>query len=134
MLIIIKRVKEMKRIILVFLLFIGALVAAPLNTSGKASDITVKIQSDKDLMVGQNNLTITLTKEGKPLTPKSVEIKAFMAEMPGMPEMSDKMNLKGKSGIYKGSLNFSMSGTWQVSVTIVDTDGKRKRYKTSVNL
>ena len=124
----------MKKIILVFLLSIGALFAAPLNTSGKASDITVKIQSDKDLMVGQNNLTVTLTKEGKPLAPKSVEIKAFMPEMPGMPEMSDKINLKGKSGIYKGSLNFAMSGTWQVSVTIVDTDGKRKRYKTSVSL
>jgi hypothetical protein len=56
-----------------------------------------------------------------------------MAEMPGMPEMSDKMELKGKDGIYKGSLNFPMSGTWQISVTIVDTDGKRKRYKTSAS-
>ncbi len=124
----------MKKIILTALLSIGTLFAAPLNSSGKASDITVKIQSDKDLFVGQNNVTISLAKGGKPLTAKSVEIKTFMPEMPGMPEMSDKEEAKGKDGIYKGSLNFSMNGTWQVTVTIVDTDGKRKRYKTSVSL
>lgn len=124
----------MKKIILTALLSIGTLFAAPLNNSGKASDITVKIQSDKDLFVGQNNVTISLAKGGKPLTAKSVEIKTFMAEMPGMPEMSDEEEAKGKDGIYKGSLNFSMNGTWQVTVTIVDTDGKRKRFKTSVSL
>lgn len=124
----------MKKIILTALLSIGTLFAAPLNSSGKASDITVKIQSDKDLFIGQNSVTISLAKEGKPLTPKSVEIKTFMPEMPGMPEMSDEEEAKGKNGIYKGSLNFSMNGTWQVTVTIVDTDGKRKRYKTSVSL
>ncbi|MDD4855618.1 MAG: FixH family protein [Sulfuricurvum sp.] len=124
----------MKKIILTVLLSIGTLFAAPFNSSGKASDITVKIQSDKDLFVGQNNVTISLTKEGKPLTPKSVELKAFMPEMPGMPEMSEEGETKGKNGIYKGSLNFSMNGTWQVTVTIIDTDGKRKRFKTSVSL
>lgn len=123
----------MKKIILTALLSIGTLFAAPLSTSGKASDITLKIQSEKDLFVGQNSITVSLVKDGKPLTPKSIELKAFMAEMPGMPEMSDKMELKGKDGIYKGSLNFPMSGTWQISVTIVDTDGKRKRYKTSAS-
>lgn len=123
----------MKKIILTTLLSIGALFAAPLNTSGKASDITVKIQSDRDLQVGQNSITVSLAKDTKTLTPKSVELKVFMAAMPGMAEMSDKMELKGKNGIYKGSLNFAMNGTWQVSVTIVDTDGKRKRYKTSAS-
>ncbi|OHD98770.1 MAG: hypothetical protein A3E21_04380 [Sulfurimonas sp. RIFCSPHIGHO2_12_FULL_36_9] len=123
----------MKKIILAALLSIGTLLAAPLNTGGKASDITVKIQSEKDLSVGQNSITVSLAKDTKPFTPKSVELKAFMAAMPGMPEMSDKVELKGKDGIYKGSLNFVMSGTWQISVTIVDTDGKRKRYKTSAS-
>lgn len=123
----------MKKIILTAVLSISTLFAAPLNSVGKASDISVKIQSDKDLLVGQNSITVSLTKDGKAVTPKSVELKAFMAEMPGMPEMNDKMELKGKNGIYKGSLNFAMNGTWQVSVTIVDTDSKRKRYKTSVS-
>lgn len=123
----------MKKIILTTLLSIGTLFAAPLNTGGKASDITVRIQSDKDLIVGQNSITVSLVKDGKPATPKSVELKAYMAGMPGMPEMSDKKELKGNNGTYKGSLNFAMNGTWQVSVTIVDIDGKRKRYKTSAS-
>lgn len=124
----------MKTLLLSVLLFGATLFAAPFSSSGKASDISVKVQSAKDLDLGSNAFTITLTKGGKVLTPKSVELKAFMPEMPGMPAMEEKTMATGKNGLYKGSLNFSMNGTWQISITIVDTDGKRKRYKTSANL
>jgi hypothetical protein len=123
----------MKKILMIALISSAALFAAPISISGKASDIDVKVKTDKDVLVGQNNFVINLAKGGKPLTPKSVKIKAFMPEMPGMPEMGDEIEAKGKNGIYHASLNISMGGTWQITVIVVDMDGKTKRYKTSVN-
>lgn len=122
----------MKKILLSALLCAAAF-AAPINIGGKAGDIDVKVKSDKDPFVGQNGFAINLAKAGKPITPKTVKFKVFMPEMPGMPEMGEEVEAKGKDGAYKASVNFCMKGTWQVTVTVVDTDGKTKKYRTSVN-
>ncbi len=122
----------MKKLLLASLLCAAAF-AAPINISGKAGDVDVKVKSEKDPFVGQNGFAINLAKAGKPLTAKTVKLKVFMPEMPGMPEMGEEVEAKGKDGIYKASINFCMRGTWQVTVTVVDADGKTKKYKTSVN-
>ena len=122
----------MKKLLLASLLCAAAF-AAPINISGKAGDVDVKVKSEKDPFVGQNGFAINLAKAGKPLTAKTVKLKVFMPEMPGMPEMGEEVEAKGKDGIYKASINFCMKGTWQVTVTVVDADGKTKKYKTSVN-
>jgi len=123
----------MKKIILATLLATAALFAAPINVGGKAGDIDVKIKSDKDATVGQNNFSISLTKAGKPVNAKNVKLKVFMPEMPGMPAMGEEVDAKGANGEYKASAEVSMGGTWQIIVTVADTDGKKKKYKTSVN-
>ena len=122
----------MKKLLLASLLCAAAF-AAPINISGKAGDVDVKVKSEKDPFVGQNGFAINLAKAGKPLTAKTVKLKVFMPEMPGMPEMGEEVEAKGKDGVYKASINFCMKGTWQVTVTVVDADGKTKKYKTSVN-
>lgn len=123
----------MKKLVLATLISAAALFAAPIDITGKAGDIDVKVKSEKSPFVGQNGFAINLTKGGKPVAPKSVKFKVFMPEMPGMPAMGEEVDAKGANGAYKASVNFCMSGTWQVSVTVVDADGKTKRYKTSVN-
>ena len=123
----------MKKVVLAALVFAMGAFAAPINIAGKAGDVDVKVKSEKDPFVGQNGFVIDLSKGGKPLTAKSVKLKVFMPEMPGMPAMGEEVEAKGKDGAYKASLNFCMTGTWQVTVTVVETDGKSKKYKTSVN-
>ena len=122
----------MKKLLLASLLCAAAF-AAPINISGKAGDVDVKVKSEKDPFVGQNGFAINLAKAGKPLTAKTVKLKVFMPEMPGMPEMGEEVEAKGRDGVYKASVNLSMRGTWQMTVIVVDTDGKTKKYKTSVS-
>lgn len=123
----------MKKIILATFIAAAAVFAAPVSQSGKAADIDVKVKTDKDLFAGQNSFTIELSKGGKPINVKSVKLKAFMPEMPGMPAMGDENAAKGANGVYKSTATLSMSGTWQITVNIVDNDGKTKRYRFSVN-
>ncbi len=124
----------MKKIVLTALLFAAAAFAAPIDLAGKAGDVDVKVKTDKDPFVGQNKFVIGLSKGGKPLTAKTVKLKVFMPEMPGMPAMGEEVEAQGKDGVYKASANFSMGGTWQVTVTVAEEGGKAKKYKTSVNL
>lgn len=67
-----------------------------------------KVKSEKDPFVGQNGFAIDLSR-GKPLTAKTVKLKVFMPEMPGMPAMGEEVEAKGKDGAYKASLNFCMT-------------------------
>ena len=121
----------MKKVILATLILAMGAFAAPIEQSGKASDIDVKVKSDKDPFVGQNEFSIKLTKAGAPVKAKGVRLKVFMPEMPGMPAMGEEVVAKGANGEYKASINFCMKGTWQITVTVVDTDGKTKRFKSS---
>jgi len=123
----------MKKIIISMLLTAAALFAAPIAQSGKAGDIDVKVKTQKDLFVGQNSFKIELSKGGKPLEAKAVKLKAFMPEMPGMPAMGEEVSAKGSKGMYDALATLSMRGTWQMTVTVVDPDGKTKKYRFSVN-
>lgn len=123
----------MKKIIISMLLTAAALFAAPIAQSGKAGDIDVKVKTQKDLFVGQNSFKIELSKGGKPLEAKAVKLKAFMPEMPGMPAMGEEVSAKGSKGMYDALATLSMRGTWQMTVTVVDADGKTKKYRFSVN-
>ncbi len=123
----------MKKIVIATLLTAAALFAAPVSQSGKAGDIDVKVKTEKELFVGQNNFKVELSKGGKPFEAKSVKLKAFMPEMPGMPAMGEEVNAKGAKGAYDAVATLSMRGTWQMTVTVADNDGKTKKYRFSVN-
>ncbi len=127
----------MKKLLLILILGFGlsSLQAAAYEKVAKFRGVKVLISSDKPLVVGNNNLEFTITKNGKTISGAKVSIKAFMPSMPGMPYMEDKNGFKETStGHYKGRVNFGMSGTWQLHIFIAPKSGKKMRVKTSLNV
>ena len=94
----------------------------------------VLLTSQKPLVVGNNAITVTLSKANKPVDDVKVKIKFFMPEMPGMPYMEYKTKLKKEKAQYKGMVNFSMGGTWQYQLKFKDNAGKVHTIRGSVNL
>jgi len=101
------------------------------SKSGKAGSLYIVYSSDKSLVVGDNTIDVTITKDGKPFSGAKVEFKIFMPEMPGMPYMEEVKTLSEMNGKYSGNINFSMGGTWQVKIYI-EKDGKKYKYSSSV--
>ncbi len=97
---------------------------------------TIKIYSDKPLVVGNNTIAVALKKEDFAVTDAKVKIKFFMPEMPGMPSMEykEKFKFDNKSNSYKGVVNVSMGGTWQYQLKFKTADGKVHKARGSVNL
>ena len=94
----------------------------------------VAMHSEKPLVVGNNEIKVVLKHDGKLVDNAKVKIKFFMPEMPGMPYMEYKTKLKYDDGGYKGTVNFSMSGTWQYQLKFKSNDGKVHKIRGSVNI
>lgn len=101
--------------------------------SGKAGSLAVTYASAKPLVVGDNTMEVTVTKDGKPFTGAKVEMKVFMPEMPGMPYMEYIKVLDAAGDKYSGNINYSMGGTWQIRIYI-EKDGKKYKHSSSVIL
>jgi len=100
----------------------------------KTDGYGVSLTSTKPLVVGNNDIVVTLYKDNKELTDAKVKVKFFMPEMPGMPYMEYKEKLKNDGKSYKGVVNFSMSGTWQYNLKFKTADGEVHKVRGSVNL
>jgi hypothetical protein len=99
----------------------------------KAGDYTVDIKMDKEPMVGTNNVEIVVTdKAGKAVTDAKVTVDASMPAMPGMPAMGNKGETKLDGGKYKGKVDLSMGGSWNMTVRIVQ-GGKTATAKFTVD-
>ncbi len=105
-----------------------------LNDSYKKDGYTIALKSKKSLVVGNNDIEVTLQKDSKNITDAKVKIKFFMPEMPGMPYMEYKDKLKLDNGVYKGSVNLSMSGTWQYHLKFKSVDGSVHKVRGSLNI
>lgn len=126
--------KSLFKVVLALFLSVGILVAEPLLQEGSKNGYEVKLSSEKSLVVGNNNISVELFKEGETLTTAKVKIKFFMPEMPGMPYMEDEQKGKLEGTKYMMSSNFSMSGTWQYQLKFKTADGKVHKIRGSVNL
>ena len=103
------------------------------SKSGKAGSLNVVYSSEKPLVVGDNTINVSITKDGKPLKDAKVEFKIFMPEMPGMPYMEEGKTMSTSGEGYSANINFSMGGTWQVKIYI-EKDGKKYKHSSSVIL
>ena len=103
------------------------------SKSGNAGSLNVVYSSDKPLTVGDNTIVVKVQKDGKALTGAKVDFKVFMPEMPGMPYMEEIKTLSATGDSYRGNINFSMGGTWQVKIYI-EKDGKKYKHSSSVIL
>lgn len=123
------------RIFIITLLASSLLQGAAFEKTAKFRNVNVVLSSPKPLVVGNNDMTFKVSKEGQSLDAVKISVKAFMPAMPGMPAMQDKSDAKALGeGHYKSTINFSMGGTWQIHIYITPKEGKKMRVKTSINL
>ena len=113
--------KKSVAVTVVFLLIGGLAIAKDFTVTKKAGDFTVMVTMDKNPpATGDNNLTVALRdRAGAEVTDAKVSVEYSMPPMPGMPPMNYKSpaELAGKQ--YKAKLNFSMSGSWNITVRMV---------------
>lgn len=128
----------MKRLFIaavVLLLTAGLVYAKDYEISKKAGDYSIQIRMDKNPPVtGQNKIGIGIKDAtGKDVTDATVAVDYGMPAMPGMPAMNYKTKTEMKGGRYMGTLDFSMSGPWFVTIKIT-RDGKTTSVKFNVDI
>ncbi|BCZ19400.1 YtkA domain-containing protein [Helicobacter sp. NHP19-012] len=119
------------------LIFLAGAMAFNLNAyelKFKASGTDVSLKSVNKFVNGDNKFSIAPTLHGKAIKGAQVKVKFFMPEMPGMPAMHESAKLTEKDGVYSGSVNLPMNGTWQIKVEIKTKDGHVYKGKSSVDI
>ncbi len=101
----------------------------------KVDDLTVRVDIDKNPpIVGDNNLSIAIKDaSGKNVTDAKVKVDYGMPAMPGMPAMNYKTDMTLKGNEFKAKVNFSMSGSWNMTVQISQAE-KVRRVKLNVDV
>ncbi len=128
----------MKRVMLVFVvlaLMVGTAWGKNYEVTKKVDNYIVKIEIDKNPpIVGNNNMAITIKDgSGKNITDAKVKVEYSMPPMSGMPAMSYKSDAALQGNEYKGKMNFSMAGSWNVEVQIAQAQ-KVKKVKLNVDV
>ena len=125
--------KILFKTLLTLLITVGFLNAEPLEQMGQKDGYDVKLTSEKSLIVGNNEIFVELSKDGKAVTTAKVKVKFFMPEMPGMPYMEHEGEGSLSGDKYKMTINFCMNGTWQYQLKFKTDDGVVHTVKSSVN-
>jgi hypothetical protein len=119
----------MKRIVLavmVLLLVAGTATAKEYEVTKKAGDYNVVVKMNRNPpTTGNNNMTVSVKDgAGADVTDAKVSVDYSMPAMPGMPAMnySAKAELAAKEKEYKAKVNFSMSGSWNMTIKITRGD------------
>jgi len=128
----------MKKLILlfsVFALLVGTAWGKDYEVTKKVEDYTVKIQIDKNPPItGDNNLSLTIQDaSGKNITDAKVKVGYSMPAMSGMPAMNYKTDAALQGNEYKAKVNFSMAGSWNFEIQIVQGQ-KVKKVKLNVDV
>ncbi len=129
----------MKRILIFAVMMIlaaGAAYAKNYEVTKKVGGYEVTVTLDKNPPVagGDNNVTVTVKDaSGKAVTDAKVFVDYSMPAMPGMPAMKYKAKATPGGSEYKGKMNFSMSGSWNVAVKVM-RGGKTSTVKFSVDV
>lgn len=126
--------KSIFKVLVAMLFAVGILSAEPVSQTGEKDGYTIKLTSEKSLVVGDNDIFVELSKDGQAITNAKVKSKFFMPEMPGMPYMEYTDKAKLVNGKYKMMINFSMGGTWQYQLKFKTKEGKVHTVRGSVNL
>jgi hypothetical protein len=116
--------------IIILLFTAGFAYGKDYTVTKQAGDYTVNVKMDKNPPVtGDNKIIITIRdKTGAELTDAIVYIEYSMPAMPGMPAMNYKSAAELKDKQYATTLNFSMSGAWNVNIKITRA-GKTQSVK-----
>jgi len=126
--------KNLIKVVLSLLIMTGVMFAETLSQSGEKDGYVVKFISNKPLVVGNNEVFVTLMQDEKIVQNAQMKIKVFMPEMPGMPYMEYETKAKFDSEKFVAEVNFSMGGTWQYHIKFRTDDKKVHTLRGSVNL
>ncbi|RJQ41218.1 MAG: copper resistance protein [Nitrospiraceae bacterium] len=126
--------KRLAVLTIILLLTAGIAYAKDYEVKKKAGDYDVTVKIDKNPpVVGDNNITIDIKDaSGKNVTNAAVRVEYSMPAMPGMPAMNYKTDTELKGKEYKGKMNLSMSGAWNIAVKIT-SGGKTTTVKFNVD-
>jgi Cu(I)/Ag(I) efflux system membrane fusion protein len=120
---------------LILLTSAGLAYAKDYELQKKAGDLTFDIRVDKNPPIMGNNVMQVAIKDasGKPVTDATVSVSYTMPPMQGMAPMNYKSNAELQGEAYRSTLNFSMSGPWNVEVRAV-RGGKTTPVKFNVDV
>ena len=126
--------KRLTVVTLILLLIAGIAYAKDYEVKKKAGEYDVVVKIDKNPpVVGDNNIEIEIKDaSGKYVTDAKVRVEYSMPAMPGMPASNYKTSAELKGYEYKGKMNLSMSGSWNVVVKIT-RGGKTTTVKFNVD-
>jgi hypothetical protein len=119
----------------VFFSIAGFVYGGDYEINKKAGSYMVHVKMDKNPPVtGQNKVEISIQDAaGADVTDATVVVEYSMPAMPGMPAINYRTKMELKNGKYLASLNFSMSGAWNINIKITRA-GKTQSVKLNVDV
>jgi nitrogen fixation protein FixH len=108
-------------VVAAFALFGTACGQSPQAPQPAANGLSIGFKSVSTPVTGDNEVEAVVTQDGKPVTDATVAVTFRMPAMPSMnmPEMHTTTTLEHQSGgRYVGKGQLSMTGTWNVTVTV----------------
>ena len=122
-------------ILAILFLTFGLAYAKDYTVTKKVGSYMVQVRMDKNPPItGKNNIEINLQDAaGAEVTDATVVVEYSMPAMPGMPAMNYKTKTDTKNKKYLATLDFSMSGAWNINVKITRA-GKTQSVKFNVDV
>jgi hypothetical protein len=112
---------------------LGVLAASPAAAQAKpkAKGLDIMLMQPKAVKAGANDFEVMVKgADEKPLTGADVSVLFVMPKTATMAEMRNEVKLKPSgAGMYMGSGNVMMAGTWNVTVSVKQS-GKEVGHKT----
>lgn len=125
----------MKKVVLGVISLAAVTFAAGFSQMCNVGGMDLHLSSEKNLTLGSNKFHINMMEGSKGMHDiKDMRIKFFMPEMPGMPYMESKDVCQKNKDKYECDVNFTMNGTWQYMMYVTDKEGKKHKYRNSVNV
>jgi hypothetical protein len=127
--------KKVTVILAILFLASGLAYAKNYEVTKKVGSYTVHVVMDKNPPItGKNNMEISVQDTvGTDVVDAAVIVEYSMPAMPGMPAMNYKTKTDTKNKKYMATIDFSMSGAWNINVKITRA-GKTQSVKFNVDV
>jgi hypothetical protein len=127
--------KRVTVILAILFLAFGLAYAKDYTVAKKAGSYMVNVKMDKNPPItGKNNMKISVQDAaGADVVDAAVIVEYSMPAMPGMPAMNYKTKTEMKNKKYMATIDFSMSGAWNINVKITRA-GKTQSVKFNVDV
>ena len=121
--------------IMIFFIIAGTAYSKGLELQKRAGELDVEIKMDKNPPVlGDNRIEIAIRDgAGQKVTDAMILVNYYMPPMPRMAPMNYKTNASLKKEKYRATMNFIMTGPWNIAIKITRSQ-KTSSIKFSVDV